>query len=340
MSEITRRDFLKAVVPGAWAVDLKRGGGLGGLSPAGQIGLVKDVLLFTSGVAYLVIKEKVPASFKERIEVFDWDRAEGKELEVFTNAAADEYLRLTGTNRVTRQDLTATHFFGNRGEFVNAVRNLGFGFTLTDRTWGATDFSKKQVFIDTAKLKDTFFPLTPKGFDSKKAAGRAFLQALWHEWGRLDITERKEGQFLNKPQYFFESPYSGTKEPFRKYIGGAIFTDTYFGYTRFESVWNNTIALRRMMEQVDLDWVFAAGEYFQNGSDIFVNFTRAVGMPLETMYQMHSTSDFEGFMDLVGQKLPGNEPPLVKGERLVTAIHKSDRQLLEQTGVLSLLPKR
>jgi hypothetical protein len=341
MTEFSRKDFLRAVVPGAWALDLKKGGGLGGLPPASQVGLVKDVLLITGGAASLVVKEKAPASFKQKVEAFSWgEAAKEKELAGHTDVLADEYLRLTGTTRIAkRETIENTHFLQNRAEFINAVKDIGRGFTLTDGTWGATNFPKRQVYIDTTKLKEIFYPLVPKGYDPNKSAGRAFLQALWHEWGRLDVAERTEGRFLNDPKYFFEVPGTGRKEPFRKYIGGAVFTDTYFGYTRFESVWNNSIAVRRMSEQVDLDWVYAAGDYDRNGTDIFTEFTKAAGISIDTLYQMHATSDFEGFMDLVGQKLPGNTPAQIKGERLFTAIHRADPQLITQTGALTLLPK-
>lgn len=340
MTEVTRRDFLKVVVPGAWALDLRKGGGLGGLTPAGQIGLAKDVLLLTGGVASLVIKEKTPASFKEKVTVFDWDMAKGKDLEVFTHTAADEYLRLTNTNRVTKKELTETNFFQTTSEFVNAVKAFEPDFDPAVSVWGRTNFPNRQVFIDLSRVKQQTLAQVSKNMDPEKTAGNSILQASWHEWTRLDVTERQSGQFINNPQAYFDSPVSGKKEVFRRYRGGAVFTDTYYGYTRFESVWTNTIAARRMIEQVGLDFAFLAGNYYENGTDFFPLFTSATNIPLDVIYQMHATSDFEGFMELVGQKLPGNAPALVKGERLFTAIHKSDRQLIEQTGVYRLLPNK
>lgn len=70
MSEITRRDLLKAVIPGVWALDLRKGQGIGGLSTPAKIGLVKDVFLITGGIAVLLPKERTPKSFKDRILSF------------------------------------------------------------------------------------------------------------------------------------------------------------------------------------------------------------------------------------------------------------------------------
>lgn len=339
MSEITRREFLKAVIPGAWALELKKGQGIGGLSNPAKVGLLKDVVLLTGGVA-LLAQENTPKSFKEKVLSFDWERVTGKELKDFTSDVADGYLRLTKTNRVTKQDLMGTHFFKTTPEFINAVKAFEPDFTPESGVWGRTNFQNRQVFIDLAKLKEQTWAQVPKNVNPEKTAGNALLQALWHEWTRLDVTERQSGQFINNPQAFFDSPVSNKREVFRRYRGGAVFTDTFYGYTRFESVWNNTIVVRRMVAQVGLDFVFAAGDYYENGTDFFPLFTSITNIPIDTLYLMHTTSDFEGFMDLVGQKLPGNEQSLVKGERLFTAIHKSNRQLIEQTGVFTLLPKR
>ncbi len=347
MSESRRgfiKDAVKVVVPGGWALDLRKGGGLGGLSPAGRVGLAKDIILATGGVM-LSTSEKSPKTFRERVTTFGWDHAKGNELVSFESDVADEYLKLTKSPRVTKDDLMNTLFVDNRADFVRLVTAFEPDYNPAFSVWGRTNFATRQIFIDLATLKDQALAQTPlqyKGtIDPNKTAGRALLQGLWHEWTRLDVAERQSGQFINNPQIYFDSPNSGKKEQFKKYRGGTVYTDTYTGYSRFDSVWNQTIVIKRMIEQAGLDdWVVIPSFYFENGTDFFPAFVRAVGISLDTLYQMHATSDFEAFMDLVGQKLPGNAQALIKGEKLFTAIHKSDRKLLDQTGALTLLPKK
>jgi len=76
--------------------------------------------------------------------------------------------------------------------------------------------------------------------------------------------------------------------------------------------------------------------YNENGVDLFIRFTKLY-IPLETLYQMHATSDFEGLTRLVGENLPGNLHPLVKGMLLFAGIDQSNRALIQQSGILTRL---
>lgn len=354
MSEITRRNLLKAVVPGAWAFELRKGQGVGGLSTPAKIGLVKDLVLVTSGgiLAALLTdnqesfpkQEIPPKSFKEKVLSFKWDQAKGQELESFTSDLADEYLRLTGTTRVNKNDLTGagkTNYFTNRDEMVKAIRALTPDFIPTTRQWGYTDFETGKVFIDLGTLKEqTGTQARQNNGDPNDTAGVALLDALWHEWGHVDVTPRTEGKYINNPQLYFYSPNSNKNELYKKYRGAQVFTDTYYGFLRFEEILNETIIVKRMIEQVGLEDIFSASEYYENGIDFFPLFTSAVEIKLEDLYQLHTTSDFEGIVNLIGSHLPGNEDPFVKGGRLLVGIHQSNPQLIQQTGVYNLLPNR
>lgn len=283
-------------------------------------------------------------SFKEKVTSFTWEQAANPEqLEKFTKMLADEYLRLTGTNRLKKDDLIGlgkTNFFNNTAAYFNAIKSVEPDFKPGDSHWGYTFYANNQSFIDLSSLKKQTMEQTPKGLNPNQMAGRTLLEALWHEWGHKDVTEKTTGQFINNPQAQFYSPNSNKNEVFRKYRGGVVYTDTYYGYLRFDEVWNDTINARRMIEQVGLDFVVLAGDYNKNGTDFFPLFTSAVGVPLDLMYKMHAESDFEGFETLVGEKLPGNESATLKGARLFTGIHQSNRQMIEQSGALGLLPKR
>lgn len=352
MSEgITRRDFLKAFVPGFWALDFKKGEGVGGLSTSAKFGLVKDVVLVTGGISLLFPEEKAPKSFQDRVLSFKWDQASGKQLESFTADLADEYLKLTGTTRLTKADLTGpgrTNFFQNRQDMVQAIRETDPSYELARETvWGYTDFKTGRVFIDLGTLKEqTTAAAKASRLDPSNTAGVALLDALWHEWGHKDITVSTSGQLLNNPDFYFLSSKSGQNEQFRKYRGAEVFTDTFFGFLRFEEVLIETITLRRMEEQAGIRTYLATpGDYFPDGVSFFPMFTIVANIPLETLYQMHATSDFEGLAKLIGSHLPGPEGPLQKGVRLMVGIHQSNSQLIEQTGVHSVInnvinPKR
>lgn len=355
MSEITstKRDFLKAAIPGMWALELRKGGGIGGLSTPAKIGLVKDLILVTSGGILALLprenlpkenKEKLPKPFKERVLSFKWDQANGKELESFTSDLADEYLRLTQTTRVNKNDLVGqgrTNYFKDRDEMVKAIRVLTPDFTPTAAQWGYTDFGTGKVFIDLGTLKEqTSVQAKQNNLDPNDTAGIALLDALWHEWGHADVAERTEGKYINNPQLYFHSPNSNKNEQYKKYRGAQVFTDTYYGFLRFEEVLNETITVKRMIQQVGLETVFSSADYYQNGIDFFPLFTSTVGIKLDDLYQMHATSDFEGIVNLIGSHLPGNEDPFVKGGRLLVGIHQSNPQMIAQTGVYNLIPKK
>lgn len=346
MTEISRRDLLKVVVPGAWILELRKGGGIGALSTPAKIGFVKDIAWIIAGsgsVLSLLSQERQPKTFKERVLTFRWDQVNSKELENFTNDVAGEYLRLTQTTRVNKNDLVGsarTNYFNGREEMIKAVRVLEPNFTPTPTQWGYTDFGTGKVFIDLGTLREqTGIQARQNNLNPNNTAGIAVLDALWHEWGHVDITESAEGKYINNPQLYFYSPNSNRNEQYRRYRGVEVFTDTYYGFLRFEEVLNETITVRRMFEQVGLEYVFSAADYYQNGIDFFPLFTSVAGIKLDDLYQMHATSDFEGIMNLIGSHLPGTGDPFAKAGRLAVGIHQSNPQLLQQTGVYSLLPK-
>lgn len=353
MSEITRRDFLKAAIPGAWVLELRKGQGIGGLSTAAKIGLVKDVVLITGitgGITALFPKERPPKSFKNRVLSFKWEQAKGKELESFTGDLADEYLRLTGTTRMTKVDLIGpgtTNYFQNRQDMIKAIREIDPNYEIARVTvWAYADSKTGKVFIDLGTLKEnTTAAAKASKLDPGNIAGMVLLDTVWHEWGHKDITTSTSGQLLNNPDFFFYSPVSRADEQFRRYRGAEVFTDTHYGFSRFEEVLNETITLRRMEELGLGTNLTVYGDYFPDGVSFFPLFTIVANIPLETLYQMHATSDFEGLAKLIGSHLPGQEDPLQKGVRLMVGIHQSNSQLIEQTGVHSVInnaikPKR
>lgn len=273
--------------------------------------------------------EQAKESLKREILGFSWKDAEDSgKLKKFVDDLADSYLQLTQTPRLDKEGLTQkTYSYSSEQEFINAVRKIDPSYAIPHER-GYADYKNKNVFLNLEALRR----------DGPDRAGLEIINTLWHEWGHLDITERTTGELLNNQKFFFYSPNSNSNELFRKYIGAAIYTNTYYGFKRFEEVLNEIMVLRRMTGQLELGDVVSSKEFYQNGTDFFSKFT-SIYIPLKTLYEMHATSDFEGLAKLVGQYLPGKETPITRGVRLFRGIHQSDSDLIKQTGVFEQIPK-
>lgn len=337
----SRREFLKQVLPGGWVPEAIKSGGIGHLSKEAKVSLAKDVVLVSlvvgGGVLALdkIGEKKTEKSLKEKILSFTWQDFEDEEkLQTFTETLADSYLQLTKTTRINKEDLLGkdkTNFYKGKESFLAAIKTVSPNKELSTNQWGYADFESKRVFIDLDNLKKHSIKQTNK-------AGLVLLDALWHEWGHLDVTERTSGELINDTsKAYFNSPNSGTSEPLLKYRGGAAYTQTYYGFLWFEEVLNETITVRRMFEQVGLEEIGSVGDYYENGTDFFPKLTSAIGISLEDLYQMHATSDFEGLAKRIGEKLPGDIDALTKGKLLFIGIHDSDSEKIQQTGALDLI---
>ncbi len=329
----SRRSFLKAVTPGGWIPEVIKAGGVDKLSTAAKVSIVKDAALLLGGtnIVHETLREK---TLKEKVLAFTWKEAEDPaKLKAFMESMADGYLELTKTERLKKQDLVEenrTNFYKNTDGFMQSIREVEPHYDPPETQWGYTDFASKRVFIDLEKLKR-------QAQSQGSEAGLALIDGLWHEWGHLDVTPRETGELINNKEVFFQSPVSGNNEQFKSYRGGTVYTDTYFGYRHFDEVWNETITLRRMIEQVGLDQVDSTADYYENGVDFFPQFTATAKIPLETLYEMHATSDFEGLAKLVGENLPGEGPSINKGVRLFTGIHQSNPDWIRDTGVYDVI---
>lgn len=328
---LNRRGFIKAVTPLGWIPELIKKGEISDLSTPAKISLAKDAALVAGASALIATERRKEQPFKGKVLSFTWEHAKSKDqLNEFTNRLAEEYIRLTKTKRVTKEDLVGQHktsFYKSTDEFVKAVREVEPSFNRTKNQWGYTHYASKRVFIDLDTLEKQATTQHP-------SAGLALLDSLWHEWGHLDVSERTSGELINNPQKaYFHSPISNKNEPYRKYRGAAVYTDTYYGFLRFEEVLNETITVRRMVEQVGLEAVISARDYYENGIDFFPKFTSSANIPLDTLYELHATSDFEGLAKLIGGHLPGKEDPLLKGKKLFIGIHDLNRSMIEETGV-------
>lgn len=267
---------------------------------------------------------------------FSWEQARNpEELKSFTEKMATAYLKLTATPRLTKEKLTGegrTSLYPSRESFIQAVREVQPDYNPGDTQWGYADFTSEKVFIDVSSMESQ-----ARQAGHQLPAGASLVDGLWHEWGHLDVTPRTSGEFLNNPQVTFFSPTTQQEEVLTSYRGGAAYTDTYYGFLRFEEVLNETVTVRRLIEQVGLTELASARDYYPNGVDFFPKLTQKANIAVDELYNYHATSDFEGLAAKIGQILPGEAEPALKGSSLFVGIHQSDSYIIQQSGALELL---
>lgn len=277
-----------------------------------------------------------PRSLKEEILAFTWEDALNEEnRQGLISQLADKYLELTSSDRLTKEEMiNSISFLNTRDEFIKAIQVVEPNFRPTESQWGYTHFSSRKVFIDLETLKSQSMTQIP----SAESAGLALVDALWHEWGHLDVKENYQGELLNRADMKFMKP-DGTTEQLRYYRGGAAYTDTYYGFLRFDEVLLETITVRRMSENLGLEKVLSAKDYYFGGVDFFVQLTQTTGISVDELYQYHANSNFEGLAKRIGKQLPGEQDELTKGVTLFIGIHQADPAFINSSGVCSLLSK-
>ncbi len=312
---------------------------------ANLIGRRELLALLGTGAAaatgYLVFKNNLEGNtdktFKEQILNFSWTDAQNPDkLTTLSDSIIKQYLILSESTRLNFDSMKVPGritFYQTTDQYIQSIKQVAPGNHSPDE-WGYTDYQTGKIFIDLSRLKEQSLKESPD-----IEAGRAILEAEFHELIHLDVSGKKQGILINNPQAYFYSPVSGKNEMIESFRGGVAYTKTYYGYVGFDEVWTDTISQRFMIDKVGLNKIIGAGDYYRNGTDLFVPFTYAAGIPLSAIYQMHATSDFEGFAVIVGEKLPGNIPPLEKGIGLFTAIHQRNLDMINKTGIQEVITK-
>lgn len=336
----SRRKFLidaaKIITPGGWIPDARKKG-LTHLPTSAKISLAKDVVL-SGGLTALVGQELTrDKSLKEKIEGFTWnDAREPEKLRIFADQLAEAYVNLTKTTRVDKVGLTQKgklNFYPTRQDFVAGVRQVNPDYTPFQDEFGHTNYNSGRVDIDLGSLED-------QSIRAGNTPGTALVGVLWHEWGHVDVTSSTDGELINNaanPGARINTNHG--PELIQAYRGGEMLSATGRALHRFEEVWNETNTIRRIAEEVGFRELAAARNYYENGVDFFFDFTRSVGIPLETSYQMHANSQLDEFAILVGSNLPGDIDPFIKGMNLFDGISQNNRGLIEETGVFSRIPR-
>lgn len=283
------------------------------------------------------IESRREKSLKEKVLSFTWKNTENTEkFKAFVETLADEYLKITKAPRLKKDDLVGlgkTNFFSSRGEFVEALKHVT-PHTPHESEWGLHNPASKKVFLDMATLKRY-------AQASGVEAGTTLLTTLWHEWGHPDLIEREHGTLINHPSREFSiiSNQTGKNEPFKRYQGGLVYSETDHAFLRWNEVLVETITQRRIREQVGLQHTFLTGNYKENGIDVLIPFTRSAGISIDTLYTLYATSDFEGQATLLGRSLPGGGDSLQKGLRLIEGIYENHPAMIRQTGVFERIPR-
>lgn len=276
-------------------------------------------------------------SFRNKVLKFTWEQAKNPEqLKKFQQELADEYIRLTNTTRVKREELIGPNviFFSDRNSYIQAVRTASPTYQPTQSQWGYTHYESKKVFIDLSLLEN-------QTKNQGGSAGIALLDSLWHEWGHLDVTSSTQGELIDNPSYFITTP----DQRYQSIRGAEVKTLSRNGFARFNEVLLETIIVRRMIEQVGLNAVFSSGDYYLNGVDFLAKYTQIAGISIDELYSLYATSNLAELWKRLGSKLPDftiqNQKitdPLLKGNLLASGINENP-QLTQATGVFNLIPQ-
>ncbi len=330
----TRRKFIKAVTPGGWIPEAVRfaKGKQKTISRPAVVSAVKDVALIGGiPLAINLLGSAEPQrnqSLKEKVVSFTWKDADNPEkLKAFLESLVDGYLLYTNSTHLTKPDLVEkTNFIKNEKEFINVVKEIDPKYAI-EHERGFADYENKRAFLNLEALKR----------DGPDSAGLEIIGTLWHEWLHLDLQPRTQGQYINNPRVLLRPSTNMPGEIIRKYYGGKMLSENYNDYDRFEEVWVETLAVKLQRDLLGLSEIDSSRDYYNNGVDILLPLTDSI--PFQEMYNMHATSDFEGFATRIGEKLPGNQPPFNRGEQLFIALHKADPDLIRQTGVLNQIQR-
>ncbi len=286
--------------------------------------------------------EQKPLSLKDEILGFTWNDFDNPEKRSkFIGDLATEYLTITKSTLLNQKDMSENvTFYATTDEYITAVQSLDPDRKPDTTDWGYTNFKSGRVLINIESIKRQ----STQAGGAQQVAGLALLDALWHEWGHLDTVKNSQGSLLNKQDFQLQRP-DGVKEELRYFRGGEAYTDNYYGFAWFNEVLLETITIRRIIEHFGFESIISAGDYYENGVDVFSQVTQFAGISTDELYRFYSTSDFEGLLRKLGKALPEKDRysledhDLEKGLILAIGIHQANGEIIKETGVCSLYPE-
>lgn len=316
-----RREFLK-----------KLGIGLGILGVAGA-----------GGLKLLDNEREKSKAFKERVLEFNWNNIHSQEeLRPFLESGVREYLKVTNSTNLTEAQLLEPGritFYKTTKEFEEAVKKIKPNYKGDNTAY--SDFDNNKLFFDIQRLKSEAQKLP-------NSDGINLARLLFHELGHFDVKLNTSGEQINNPNYYFTNPRTGVNEKYKLYRGFQVYTDSsYFGFEQLEEVVLDTLAHRLLVEKVGLPEAPVSfhtrnSKYYRSGVDLFLPFSLQ-HIPLNTLYNLHATSDFDGLTKLIGSLLPGprtdekNDRVIYNARELFIGIQEENPQRIAATGVHRIL---
>ena len=251
----------------------------------------------------------------------------------FIREAANLYVQLSGSARFDPTDLASPNHLmlvSDRNAFVAEVKKLQPEANPPEGASAYTHFPSRKILFDLG----TFHNIRR---DMNDNVGQAMLHVFFHEYTHIDLDERTEGAFLNNPNVPL-TPQEGESPIWLAYQGGSIrFSDGTEFFRRFEEVFVDTIVYRRLSEQIGLSPTLSM--YHTVGLDFFLPLTKEVGLSIDDLYKLHSTSDLEGLASKIGSQLQGPASAHLKGLGLFLGIDFEDTDIVIRSGVFHSFPQ-
>lgn len=303
------------------------------------IGLGAIGVASIGGLKYLESEREKSKTFKDWALEFKWENIGSvADLEGFKRSAINEYINLTGSVNLTPEQLLEpgrVKFYPSTRDFQAAVRQKKPGYTGGDV--GYTDYDNSLVFFDIEGIKAEARRLP--GND-----GLHLARLMFHELGHLDVRLKTDGDQINNPNYYFPNTRTQEKELYFVYRGFQVYTaNGNFGFNAVEEVILDVLANRLLIEKAGLPaeriGIFTIdSKYYRNGVDVLLPFSEKY-IPLDELYTLHATSDFDRIVKRIGSVLPGTEGEIYKGRELFIGIQEKNSSRIAATGVNALLAR-
>ncbi|OGG15507.1 hypothetical protein A3D77_06700 [Candidatus Gottesmanbacteria bacterium RIFCSPHIGHO2_02_FULL_39_11] len=302
----------------------------GDISPQATPALTLDVSP-TENPRFTV--DEISTRFKE----FQWeDMAKVENRQNFMTYLAKLYVHMTGTSWLRPESLVSPsnlNLYGDRSAYEGDARAIYPGFISDPGEWAFADYGTKRVFVDYKSVRDA---ANKRGV----GAGEAMAYVLWHEWLHLDVIPRTSGEWLNNPRVYNRNTGTGEHEEWKEYLGFKVNTKNTNDFRRFNEVADGTLLRMFMMRKLGLYGnMTQSSRNFRNGVDTFEPLMDSLGISKEELYQMYTSSDFEGLAKRVGSSIPRSEADILKGVKVFDAFDEGSAEKLRSSGVYALLDK-
>ncbi len=257
-----------------------------------------------------IAREQWTEPVKQRILAFSLEDFQNKERrDEFISELADTYVKLSGSERLTSEQMTSPDHLilaPTHDDFVAdyEARNPEQELPSYAITTAFTDTPNRRVTLNMEILQTM---IEQRG----DHPGIALASTLFHEWGHAETTDRTEGELLENPDNAYAGTFNGQQILWKTYRGASVRSGNLHMLGRFNEVVTESITTMRMRDQLGLEPI--PSSYNEGGTDLFLPLIDKLGISLNELYELYSTSDLEGLATLIGKALPGEQSDLMKG---------------------------